>query len=154
MAQFELGMYEVAEILLNASAKPLEVQYMPRASAKVDTVITVALAAATVLLIGVAHKSGSDCARRFGHNVDCGAFEAIFAVFYFAPLAVLFAFSSLALWRRWRFALVAHWLAIAGIVAIPFIDYAALMLTTRWTEHCIAGCSDPSHGRVFAPNPR
>jgi hypothetical protein len=125
---------------------------MPQASAKTETAITVALAAASVLLIGLAHKSAADCARTFGHNVDCGVFEAIFAVFYFAPLTLLFGISSLALWRRWRFALVAHWVAVAGIVAIPIIDYAAVILTTRWTEHCIAGCSDPSHGRVFAPN--
>jgi hypothetical protein len=122
---------------------------MPRA--RVETTITVALAAASILLIGVANKSAADCARRFGHNVDCGVFEAVFAMYYFAPLTLLFAISSLALWRRWRFAPYAHWTAIAGIVAIPIIDYGALMLTTRWTEHCIAGCSDPSHGRVFAP---
>lgn len=57
-------------------------------------------------------------------------------MFYFAPLTLFFGISSLALWRKWRFALVAHWLAISGIVAIPFIDYSALMLTTHWTEHC------------------
>jgi hypothetical protein len=104
---------------------------MSAVSAKFDSTITATLGVLTALLLSVAKFSSASCARRYGHNADCGVFEAIFAVFYFAPLTLLFAFASLALRRKWRIAVYAHWLAMIGIVAIPFFDYALLQLTTH-----------------------
>ena len=89
----------------------------------IDLYAAIFLAALSALLIHVSNSAADDAVRRYGHNVDSGVFEWLAGVLYAAPLALLFGFASLALSRRWRIGRIAHWLAVAAIVALPFVDY-------------------------------
>jgi hypothetical protein len=81
------------------------------------------LAALSTLLIHMSTSAADDAVRRYGYNADSGVVEWLLGVLYGAPLALLFGFASLALSRHWRIGMVAHWLAVAAVVALPFIDY-------------------------------
>lgn len=51
--------------------------------------------------------------ERYGHNVDSGVLEWAVAFLYLGPAALLFALSSLAGSRAWRFVKALRWLAAA-----------------------------------------
>jgi cell division protein FtsW (lipid II flippase) len=98
----------------------------PKVFARIDLVVAICLAALSLLLIYAADRAAADAVRRYGHNVDSGALEWMAAVLYVAPLALLFGFASLALSRRWWIGRFAHWLAVAAVVALPFVDYVSI----------------------------
>ena len=91
--------------------------------AKVDFFVAICFAASSLALMHLSNSAVADTIKRYGRNVDSGVFEWIASVLYAGPLAFLFGFASLALWRRWWIAPYAHWLAVAGVVALPFADY-------------------------------
>jgi cell division protein FtsW (lipid II flippase) len=98
----------------------------PKTIARIDLGVAICLAALSLFLIYAADSAAADAVRKYGRNVDSGALEWMAAVLYVAPLALLFGFASLALWRQWRIARYAHWLAIAALVALPFVDYVSI----------------------------
>ena len=97
-----------------------------KARAKIDMRVAGFLGIASLLLYCSAIGAATGCARKYGHNVDCGAYEWLAAVFYFGPLTLIVAVAALALWRAWPLCWLAHWLAIASIIALPFFEYALL----------------------------
>jgi hypothetical protein len=94
--------------------------------ARIDLWVAVCLVAVALLLFYASESAAADAVRRYGRNVDSGVFEWMAAVLYMAPLAFLFGFASLALLHNWRIGRYAHWLAVAAIVALPFVDYFSL----------------------------
>jgi hypothetical protein len=97
-----------------------------RIQARFDLRIAGFLGALSLLLYCLSNIAAASCARRYGHNVDCGAYEWLAVVLYFAPLTLIFAFAALALWRNWFLCRYIHWLAIAAVIAIPFMDWLFL----------------------------
>src|SRR5579859_6825808 len=91
--------------------------------AKADIRIAGFLGVMSLLLYYIANSAAAGCARKYGHNVDCGAFEWLAAFFYFGPLTLIFAFAALALWRNWPACRYAHWSAVGAIFALPFLEY-------------------------------
>ena len=97
-----------------------------KANARIDFWFAVGLAVLSLLLIYAGNRAAADAVRRYGYNVDSGALEWMVAIVYLAPLALLFGFASLALSRRWWIGKYAHWLAVAAVVTLPFVDYMAI----------------------------
>jgi hypothetical protein len=84
-----------------------------------------ALAALTVAAIAwcfhLARQAAEDTVRRYGHNVDSGAYVALFAIIFLVPPAILFTLAGLAFWRSWR----VRW----------YIDGAVVL----WLAYCVIG---------------
>jgi hypothetical protein len=67
--------------------------------------------------IHAANEAAADAVRRYGHNVDSGAIVYFAVVVYVAPVAVLLALASCALFLQWSIRWYAHWIAVACAMA-------------------------------------
>jgi len=95
-------------------------------TAKTDAAVALLFAALCGWSLYAANEAAADAVRRYGHNVDSGAYVFFLGLFYFAPLALLFSAAAFAHFRNWRFGKWVHRLAITCTVA-P-VAFAIVML--------------------------
>ena len=93
-----------------------------RIVAWIDAVFSCVFVLLVVLLIYLANQAAADAIRRYGHNVDSGALAYFVAIVYLAPVAVLFAFASCALFLGWVIRWYVHWFAVLCAVAPIIFD--------------------------------
>ena len=98
-----------------------------RKVAWVDIIVAFLYAALLAWLVHASHEAAADAVRRYGQNVDSGALEFIAAVFYVAPVALLFGLAAVCLWYGWRVRWYAHWVAVAAAVVPLFIPGMAFV---------------------------
>ena len=88
-------------------------------AAKTDAVVALVFIALFCWSVFASYQAAADAVRRYGHNVDSGAVQEMVGVFYFAPVATLFALAALVQWRNWRAGRYVHHFAFAYLVAPP-----------------------------------
>ena len=86
---------------------------MTRTLAWINAAVAGLCAGCGVWFVHLAYKAAAEAERIYGHNVDSGAILGFFVAFYFTPNALVFGFTALTMFRRWR----ARWLAQALAVA-------------------------------------
>jgi hypothetical protein len=93
---------------------------LDRRSSRHDAIAAVTFAALAVWAFLSASQAAAETIRRYGHNVDSGAYRLFLALFYLVPVAVLFALAALSHWRGWRVARGLHWVAFLYALS-PFV---------------------------------
>lgn len=94
---------------------------------KTDAVMALLFAAFFVWSQYAAYVAVAETVRRYGRNIDSGAFEVMAGYLYFAPVTLLFAAAAITQWRGTRSGRTMHWLAVSYAVA-PLCFIAILLL--------------------------
>ncbi len=99
---------------------------MNRRLAIMDLWAAAVLGAISAILFVSGRMAAAATVHRYGHNVDSGA-PQMFGSLLLASGAILLLFAAVALWRGWRIARVAHWLAaLAAGAPVALIGYLVL----------------------------
>jgi hypothetical protein len=118
------------ELLGGPSTSPLDRMQgrlsLGRALSCLDALVALAMAAAAVWLFRLSGEAAAEAIRLYGRNVDSGAIESAAAGIYFLPNVVLFALSSIAVWRAWRI----RWFLQAG--ALVWLVVPVVLTSVRW----------------------
>jgi hypothetical protein len=98
-----------------------------RRTAWIDGAVALLYLALFVWAVYTANAAAADAVRRYGYNVDSGAIVFVAAIFYFAPVALLFGLAAVSLSRGWRVQWYVHWLAVLCAVGPLFLPGVAFV---------------------------
>ena len=77
--------------------------------------------------LSTARAAVEEAVRTYGYNIDSGALLWVAAIYYFLPVALLFALAAVFLHRHWRFQWIVHWIVVTLAIApllIPGVLFA------------------------------